>query len=73
MISKLVKKVKQLLFLAFIGCLCCGAYKLLCNERVQEKLFSILGEDLYLALLEKARLLGDLMKWPVEYVRALLP
>ena len=56
-----------------LGCLCFGAYKLLCSERVQEKLFSILGEDLYLALLEKARLLGDLLKWPVEYVRALLP
>jgi len=73
MISMLMKKVKRLLFLAFIGCLCYGASKLLRNERVQEKLFSILGEDLYLALLEKARLLDDLLKWPVEYVRALLP
>ena len=73
MIAKLVRKVKQLLFLICVGCLCYGASKLLRNERVQEKLFSILGEDLYLALLEKARLLGDLMKWPVEYVRALLP
>ena len=73
MISRLVKKVKQLLFLACMGCLCCCAYKLLCNDRVQEKLFSILGEELYLALLEKARLLGDLAKWPVDYVRALLP
>jgi hypothetical protein len=73
MIAKLVRKVKQLLFLICVGCLCYGASKLLRNERVQEKLFSILGEDLYLALLEKARLLNDLLKWPVEYVRALLP
>ncbi len=47
--------------------------KLLKTEFAQEKLFGILGEDTYLAILEKVRLLGDLIMWPVDFVRALLP
>ena len=39
----------------------------------KEKLFGILGEDTYLAILDKVRLLGDLLMWPIDFVRALLP
>ena len=43
------------------------------KDEVQEKLFEVLGEDVYLAILDKARLGGDLLMWPVDFVRALLP
>ncbi len=67
------KAAKKLLFLiCFGGC----AYllgKLAKKEEVQEKLFQVLGEDAYLAILDKVRLGGDLLMWPIDYVRALLP
>ena len=47
--------------------------KLLRKDEVQEKLFQILGEDVYLAILDKVRLGGDLLMWPIDFVRALLP
>ena len=47
--------------------------KLLKTDFAQEKLFGILGEDTYLAILDKVRLLGDLLMWPIDFVRALLP
>ena len=47
--------------------------KLLSTDEAQEKLFGILGEDTYLAVLDKVRLLGDLLMWPIDFVRALLP
>ena len=69
-----MKKAKKLLVIACLGGV--GYYllaKLLKTEFAQEKLFGILGEDTYLAILEKVRLLGDLIMWPVDFVRALLP
>ena len=67
------KAVKKLLFLA-----CFGAFAYLCGklaqkDEVQEKLFALLGEDVYLAVLDKVRLGGDLLMWPIDFVRALLP
>ena len=47
--------------------------QLLKRDEVQEKLFAVLGEDTYLAILDKVRLGGDLLMWPIDYVRALLP
>ncbi len=47
--------------------------QLLKTDEAQEKLFNILGEDTYLAFLDKVRLLGDLLTWPINYVKALLP
>ena len=47
--------------------------KVLKTDAAQEKLFEILGEDLFLAILDKVRLLGDLLMWPIDFVRALLP
>ena len=69
-----MKKAKRLLVaVTCLGGIGFAAYKLLKNDSVQEKLFSILGEDLYLAVLDKVRLLGDLIMWPIDFVRALLP
>lgn len=68
-----MKKAKKLLVLACLGCLGYGCYELSKIDKVQEKLFEILGEDTYLAILDKVRLLGDLLSWPINFVKALLP
>ena len=68
-----MKNAKKCLVLACLACCGFGCFKLLKTDAVQEKLFAILGEDLYLAILDKVRLLGDLLMWPVDFVRALLP
>ena len=68
-----MKTLKKLLVLVCIGCLGYGLSKLLSTDEAQEKLFGILGEDTYLTILDKVRLLGDLLMWPVDFVRALLP
>ena len=67
------KAVRKLLCLV-----CCGGFayvlgKLAQKDEVQEKLFEVLGEDAYLAILDKVRLGGDLLMWPIDFVRALLP
>lgn len=69
-----MKKAKKLLVaVACLGGVGFAAFKLLKNDAVQEKLFSILGEDTYLSLLSVARLMGDLLAWPYHFVQALLP
>jgi hypothetical protein len=68
-----MKKLKTFLVLVCFGCIGFGLVKLLRTAVIQEKLFSILGEDTYLAILDKVRLLGDLLGWPIHFVRALLP
>ena len=68
-----MKKAKKLLVLA---CLCCAGYglaKLVKTDKARDTLFSILGEDLYLAIQDKVYLLSDLLMWPIDFVRALLP
>ena len=68
-----MKKLRKFLVLVCLGCLGYGIAKVLETDEAQEKLFGILGEDLYLAILDKVRLLGDLLMWPIDFVRALLP
>ena len=68
-----MKKAKKLLVIACLGGVGYLLVKLLKTELGQEKLFEILGEDTYRAILEKVRLLGDLLMWPIDFVRALLP
>ena len=68
-----MKKAKKFLVLVCLGCVGYGLGKLLKTDEAQEKLFGILGEDTYLAILDKVRLLGDLLGWPIDFVRALLP
>ena len=68
-----MKKAKKLLVIACLGGVGYLLVKLLKMDLVQEKLFEILGEDTYLAILDKVRLLGDLLMWPIDFVRALLP
>ena len=67
------KKAKKLLVIACFGGVGYLLAKLLKTDAAQKKLFEVLGEDTYLALLDKARLLGDLLMWPIDFVRALLP
>ena len=65
-----MKKAKKLLVIACLGGVGYLLVKLLKTELGQEKLFEILGEDTYLAILDKVRLVGDLIMWPVDFVRA---
>ena len=65
--------IRKLLFLVCFGAFAWLLAKLAQRDEVQEKLFEILGEDTYLAILDKVRLGGDLLMWPVDFVRALLP
>ena len=67
------KKVKKLFTAAILGCLGVLAVKLCQKDEVQDKLMSWMGEDLFLAVLSKARLAGDVLAWPIHFVRALLP
>lgn len=68
-----MKKVKKAIVLACLGGLGYFLTKWLKTEEAQDKLFEVLGEDTYLAILEKVNLLGDLLAWPVHFVKALLP
>lgn len=68
-----MKKAKKLLVLACLGGLGYLLVKLLRTDAAQDKLFEVLGEDTYLAVLEKVNLLGDLLGWPIHFVKALLP
>ena len=68
-----MKKLKKLFVIACLGGVGYLLAKLLKTDAAQEKLFAVMGEDTYLAVLDKVRLLGDLLMWPIDFVRALLP
>ena len=67
------RTIKRVLIRAVIGCVGYGLYKLLKTDEAQNTLFDCLGEDTYLSLLDKVRLVGDLLGWPIHFVKALLP
>ena len=67
------KKVKKLFTAAILGGLGFLAGKLCQKDEVQDKLMSWMGEDLFLAVLSKVRLAGDVLAWPIHFVAALLP
>ena len=69
----MLKTVKKILGLVCFGGIAYVLCKLAERDEVQEKLFEVLGEDTYLAILDKVRLGGDLIMWPIDFVRALLP
>ena len=67
------KKAKRLFALVCVCSVGYGVAKLLQVESVRDKLFEVLGEDKYIALDSTVRLLADLLMWPMDFVRALLP
>ena len=67
------KKAKKALVLAVLGGIGYVLVKLLKTEAAQDKLFELLGEDKYLKILDTVNLLGDLLSWPINFVKALLP
>jgi len=67
------KKAKKFLVLLCLGGVGYGLVKLLALESVKDKLFECMGEDNYLKAESIALLLGDLLMWPVHFVKALLP
>lgn len=68
-----MKAIKKILGLVLFGGVVYAVSKLVQRDEVEEKLFALFGEDLYLDILDKLRLAGDLLMWPVDFVRALLP
>ena len=68
-----MKAVKKILGLVLFGGVVYAVSKLAQRDEVQETLFELLGEDTYLEAQDKLRLVGDLLMWPVDFVRALLP
>ncbi len=67
------KKAKKALVLAVLGGVGYLIVKLLRTEEAKDKLFEALGEDKYLAILNTVNLVGDLLSWPINFVKALLP
>ena len=67
------KKARKFLVLLCLGGIGFGLVKLLALESVKDKLFECMGEDSYLKAEGIVRLLGDLLMWPVHFVKALLP
>ena len=61
----LFSKLKKLVIGAILCALGYGLYKAINTAKVQEKLFGLLGEDTYLGILDKLRLVGDLLQWPI--------
>lgn len=67
------KALKKLIILACFGVFIAGAKCLVKRDEVQEKLLLILGDDCFMQLKDLTDILGDLLMWPVDFVRALLP
>ncbi len=72
-VTYMKKAAKKLLFLFCFGGCAFLVGKLVQKDEVKQKLFEALGEDVYLAVQDKVYLLGDLLMWPIDFVRALLP
>lgn len=70
---KFFRKLKRIVVGAILCVLGYGLYKLINTNRAQEALFGLLGEDTYLSILDKVRLAGDLLSWPISFIKALLP
>ena len=68
-----MKAIKKILGLVLFGGVVYAVSKMAQRDEVQETLFELLGEDTYLEAQDKLRLVGDLLMWPVDFVRALLP
>lgn len=67
---KIVKKLIGAAVAAGVACLLVQVVK---TEKVQSWLYSGKNEDITFAVEEKVRLLGDLLGWPIHFVKALLP
>ena len=68
-----MKKAKKLLVIACLGGVGYLLAKALKIDAVKEKLFEVMDEDLYLKIKDISYLVGDLLMWPIDFVRALLP
>ena len=68
-----MKAVKKLIGAAVAAGVVCLVVALVKTDKVQSWLYNGQNEDMTFAIEEKLRLLGDLIAWPVHYVKALLP
>lgn len=67
--KKFFNFLKIMLILSGVGVVIYILFK----DKIKAAIFNSKYEDLYLAAVDKALLLGDLVQWPVDYVKALLP
>lgn len=68
-----MKTVKKLLGAAAAAGVVFLAVQLIKTDKVQAWLYNGKNEDLTFAVEDKLRLLGDVIAWPVHFVKALLP
>lgn len=68
-----MKKNNKLVILGILAAVVGLGYALLKTEFVQSKLYSGANEDKTFAIRDTLRLVGDLLNWPIDFVRALLP
>ena len=69
-----MKKNKKCGLLGLLLCLvAAGVCGYLFKDKIRDKFFNSKYEDTYLKLLDVGRLVWDLVNWPVDWVRAMLP
>ena len=67
--KKFCKTLKILLILSGVGAVVCVLFK----DKIKEQLFNSKYEDAYFKLLDVCRLALDLLSWPINWVKAILP
>ena len=69
-----MKKLKKLFWVvACIGGVGALGYYLWNNDKARAKFFNSMYEDTILKLMDVGRLALDLLSWPINFVKALLP
>ena len=69
-----MKKSKKCGFLGVLLCLAgIGVVGYFLREKIRERFFNSMYEDQYLKLVDVGRLVWDLVNWPIDWVRAMLP
>lgn len=70
-----MKKCKKCSFLCVLLCLTgiAGVIVFLFWDKIKALVFNSKYEDKILSLIDTARLAWDLINWPIDFVRALLP
>jgi len=68
-----MKKNNKLVVLGILAAVFGLGYAIIKSDFVQSKLYDGAHEDLTFAIRDILRLVGDILMWPVDFVRALLP
>lgn len=69
LMKKFFKFLKVLVFLSGLGAIGYFLFK----DKIKDKFFNSKYEDAYLKAVDVGRLVWDLVNWPIDYVKAILP